>query len=231
VDAQQAAEQGILQRVHFQWRLVEDHAEVEVWLTLLQGEGLYGLRLSDRSMRHRTYKIRHLPASLRPTVAYVLAFLSDPQPQEVFLDPMCGAGTVLIERALAGRYGLLLGGDSDPAAVQASLENIGPRYKPIQVRRWDATSLPLEDHSVDKVACNLPFGEQIGTHEGNVALYPRALREMERVVRPGGRLVLLTGEHQLMKAALAQSQGLHLREAVDLWVLGMPARIYVMDRT
>jgi tRNA (guanine6-N2)-methyltransferase len=230
VDAQRAVEQGILQRYNFRWQLVEGRALLEIWVTLLNDEALYGLRLSDRTMRHRAYKISHLPASLRPTVAAAMVFLSDPKPDDVFLDPMCGAGTILIERALAGRYRSLLGGDIDPTAVETSLNNIGPRYKPIRVRRWDATALPLEDASVDKVATNLPFGEQIGTHEDNVHLYPRFFREMARVVRPGGRLVTLSGERQLIRDMLSTNRELHLRQTFDILILGMPAAMYVIDR-
>ena len=229
VDAQRAVEQGISQRYNFRWRLVEDKADVEIWFTLLHGEALYGLRLSDRTMRHRTYKIRHLPASLRPTTAYAMVLLSNPQPDDVFLDPMCGAGTILIERALTGRYKSLLGGDLDQTAVATTLENIGPRYKPTQIRHWDATHLPLADNSVDKVVSNLPFGRQVGTHEDNAVLYPRFFHEMERVVRPGGRLSILSGEHQFLKDALAKSRSLRLRGKYDILVLGMPATIYVIN--
>jgi SAM-dependent methyltransferase len=231
IDAQRAVEQGILQRYNYRWRLVEDHAPLEIWLTLLRDEALYGLRLSDRTMRHRTYKVSHLPASLRPTVAAAMVFLSEPQPDDVFLDPMCGAGTILIERALAGRHCCLLGGDVDPEAVATALDNIGPRYKPISVRHWDATSLPLEDGSVDKVVTNLPFGAQMGTHQHNVRLYPPFLRELERVMRPGGKLVALTSERDLLESTLSNTPRLHLQDTFNIVLLGRPATIHVVDRT
>jgi 23S rRNA G2445 N2-methylase RlmL len=229
VDAQRAVEKGILRRYSTRWRLAEHKADLEVWFTLLEGEALFGLRLSDRTMRHRTYKTNHLPASLRPTVASAMAFLSDAQPGDVFLDPMCGGGTILIERALLGRYRVLLGGDIDRRAVEASRENIGPRYRPILIHHWDATSLALPDDSIDKLVSNLPFGEQIGSHEDNAALYPRLLSEMERVVRPGGRMVVLTGEDQTMRDACSASRNLRLAERWGIAILGMPATIYVLE--
>jgi 23S rRNA G2445 N2-methylase RlmL len=230
IDVQRAVEQGVLRRYNRQWRVVEDDADVEIWLTLLHHEALCGLRLSPKTMRHREYKMRHLPASLRPTAAYAMVFLSDPQPSDVFLDPMCGAGTILIERALATRYRMLLGGDIDPGAIEVCLENIGPRYKPIQITRWDAAGLPLADHSVDKVVTNMPFGRQIGTREGNLVLYPRFFREMGRVVRTGGRIVILSGERQLVNECLAQRQELLLREESAVSILGAAATLYTIDR-
>jgi tRNA (guanine6-N2)-methyltransferase len=149
----------------------------------------------------------------------------------VFLDPMCGAGTTLIERALSGRYRCLLGGDIDSRAVGAALENIGPRHRPVCVRQWDAAALPLADGSVDKVVANLPFGEQVGSHAHNVRLYPLLLREMARVLRPHGRIVLLTAERQLIQDALAATQKLNLHERHNILLLGMPSTIYVINRT
>src|SRR5262245_17421300 len=125
VDAQQAVERGIAARGDHQWRLAEEGA-LEFWLTLLPGssstrpkgssagerrpsrpdrsgyEALLALRLSDEQMRHRDYKLEHLPASLRPSAAAALVWLTRPAPDDVFLDPMCGAGTILVERAHAG---------------------------------------------------------------------------------------------------------------------------------
>ncbi len=230
VDAQKAVEKGIQQRYGSHWKVVEDEADVEIWLTLLHREAFFGLRLSTRTMRHRTYKIQHIPASLRPTVAYAMVFLSDPQPDDVFLDPMCGAGTILIERAIAGRYQLILGGDSDPRAVATTLQNIGSKYKPIDIRQWNAIDLPLENSSIDKAVSNLPFGKQIGTRKSNLRLYPAFFREMIRVIRSGGRLVVLTGEKQLMKNILDKSSELLLEKTFDISLLGTSSRIYVINR-
>jgi len=144
IDAQRAVEKGVLQRYNYSWRLVSEGEDLEIWLNLLGSEAIVGLRLSDKTMRHRDYKMGHLPASLRPSAAFALALLSDPDPTDKFLDPMCGAGTILIERAFAGRYGLLIGGDIDPIAVAAAKRNVGTKYKPIAIGQWDASSLALK---------------------------------------------------------------------------------------
>lgn len=229
VDAQRAVERGIGARPDHQWRLAEEGA-LEFWLTLLPGEALLALRLSDERMRHRDYQLEHLPASLRPSAAAALVWLTQPADDDVFLDPMCGAGTILIERAHAGRYALLLGGDIGEEAVAATLGNIGPRYKPIEVRRWDARRLPLDAGSVSVAAVNLPFGKQIGTLEANRALYPAFLREAARVLRSGARLVALTGDARTLAEALRRTSGLAQRAAYPVRLLGQPARIFVVER-
>lgn len=229
VDMQTAVEHALLTRFP-SWRLVEDDAWLEIWVSQVAERFLAGVRLSDHSMRHRDYRAVSLPAALKPTIAAAMVQLTGPQPDDVFLDPMCGSGTILIERALAGRYRLILGGDRDPDAVAATRENVGPRYKPIEIRQWDATDLPLEAGSVSALATNLPFGKQIGSPEENRDLYPALLKEWVRVVRPGGRVALLTSERALLRRSIWQQEGLALNEEMPVKVRGVPSALFCLRR-
>jgi 23S rRNA G2445 N2-methylase RlmL len=229
IDAQKAVERGITRRGDHRWSLAEEGA-LELWLTLWQREAILALRLSDERMRHRDYKLEHLPASLRPSAAAALAWLTRPRDDDVFLDPMCGAGTTLIERAHLGRYRLLLGGDQSEQAVAVALANIGPRYKPIDVRQWDARALPIDAGSAGAAVVNLPFGRQIGSPETNRALYPAFLREAARVLRPGARLVALSGDRQTFTESLRRVSRLTRRETFPVIILGYPASVYVLER-
>jgi tRNA (guanine6-N2)-methyltransferase len=226
IDLERAVERGICERGDHRWLPVADEAEVEFWATMLDGELILALRLSDERMRHRDYKAVHRPASLRPAVAAALGWLSNPRDDDLVLDPLCGAGTVLIERAHLGRYRLLLGGDRDPEALAAARTNVGPRYKPIALLPWDASELPLRDASVTKVVTNLPWGIKSGSHAENRRLYPRILAEFRRVLAPGGTMVLLTAETHLMREILARE---HLRATriFNVTVLGAAAAVYV----
>jgi tRNA (guanine6-N2)-methyltransferase len=229
LDFKRAIENAVAERGDHSWRLDETAAEVELWATMLHDELIVALRLSDDRMRQREYKAVHLPGSLRPSVAAALAFLSDPKPEDVFLDPMCGAGTVLIERAHLGRYAMLLGGDSEPETIAAARENIGPRYKPIELRMWDAAALALPDASVDKIVTNLPWGIKHGSHRENRRLYPRLLAEFNRVLKPGGTMVLLTAETQLMRE-LWRDRIFRPSRVMQVSVLGAPAAVYLSAR-
>jgi 23S rRNA G2445 N2-methylase RlmL len=212
------------------WKRVDEEALVEVWGLEGRGEFLCGVRLSDRTMRHRTYKEAQIEASLRPTVARALVLLSEPEDGDVFMDPMCGAGTILIERGEYGRYAQLLGGDIRPVAVAATRTNIGPRYQPIAVREWDAGSLPLADDSVDRVACNLPFGRKVGEPWELRSLYERFASELERVLRGGGVAVLLTSERKLLEEALALLQTLYIERLFPVEVLGQKAFVLKLKK-
>ena len=205
------------------WKHVAEQALLEVWALEAAGELICGVRLSDETMRHRTYKVAHVEASLRPTVARALVMLSEPEDGDVFLDPMCGAGTILIERGLYGRYAQLLGGDIRPDAVAAARTNIGPRYKPIAIREWDVRDLPLGDGSVDRVVCNLPFGKKIGEPQALRPLYEGFAREVARVLKAGGVAVCLTSERALLAEAFGAWPGLYMERVFPVEVLGQQA--------
>jgi len=226
------------------WKLVADDAHLEVWVPIVGAWALIALRLTDRRMRHRTYKQEHRPASLRPTLAAAMVYLSRPRPGDRFCDPMCGAGTILAERAQAGPYRLLVGGDIDADAVRAAQVNLRSVARALPasgwqagdlrggcvLHEWDARALALGSGSLDVVVSNLPFGEQSGSHQENPALYDRCFQQLTRVLVPGGRVVLLTGERELMKSVLQRYPSLRLERQVLVGVLGQAARIYVLRR-
>ncbi len=229
VDFQRAVERGILERGDHTWRLEEDDADVELWATMIDAEFFLTVRLSDDKMRHREYKAAHRPASLRASSAAALGWLSDPREDDVVLDPFCGAGTILIERAHLGRYAMLLGSDRDAAALEAARVNVGARYKPIQLENWDAGALPLGDASVDKIVTNLPWGIRYGSHGENRKLYPLWFKEFARVLKSGGAMVLLTSEWRLMRE-LERTRKIAPSKIIRVSVLGKPAAIYVCSK-
>lgn len=218
------------------WTAVPDDAQVEFWVNLLGSRLLLGIRLSDKQMRHRFNRKVELPASLRPSVAAAMVYLTEPAAQDVFLDPMCGSGTILLARRLMGPYKQLLGGDIDPSRVSASVQNIAGRRKKglpatVQLREWNAQKLPLATGSVDKVATNLPFGKQVSSPAELERLYPAVLKELERVVRPNGRLAILSSEYDLVKTAVRQCPHLEIERGYSIAMLGQWGRIYLIRRT
>src|SRR5437868_6264730 len=175
IDAREALARGLAGKLPASWRPAEENAAVEVWLTIHGKTAVCGVRLSDATMRHRTYKAEHLPASLRPTVAAAMVRLAGAAPGHVVLDPMCGAGTILAEQLLLARRRRagevsVLGGDLEPSAVRAAAANlraVGPGWR---LARWDARRLPLPAARIDRVVCNPPFGVQLG--ETAMPVYP-----------------------------------------------------------
>lgn len=233
-DARTALAHGLAGKIPASWRRAEENASLEFWLSIHGATAICGLRLSDRTMRHRTYKVEHFPASLRPTMAAALVRLADLKPHHVVLDPMCGAGTILAEAHLHARRQerpqvpwtlTLQGGDIDPHHVRAAKANLSKLIE-LPLRTWDARRLPLDDASVDRIVCNLPFGKQLSSPQEIGPLYYDALPEMDRVLRPRGKAVLLVAEAQALKAAI-HPLGWKQERFLPVRVLGQRAVIMV----
>lgn len=231
LELQTAVEAGLL-RARPNWRLNSAEAPLEVWLHQVGRTAHISLRLTSSSHRNRGGRVTEREAALRPTIAAALVWMSNPGDDDVFLDPMCGSGTILLERALVGRHGLLLGGDIDPTAVKVALANFGPRHRPVRIERMDARRLPFENDSVDKFVSNLPWGHQVGNLDELPVLYTAVLAEAVRVVRGGGKIVLLSSQGKLLKRAILATRGVKLEQTVsNIEVLGRRADIFVLSRS
>lgn len=233
-DARKALGQGLAERLPASWKLVEENAAVEVWLTIQDATALCGLRLSDRTMRHRTYKLEHRPASLRPTLAAALVRLAEVRPAHTVLDPMCGVGTILAEHLVQrARWraprGAVWGGDIEFPAVRSAAINLR-RLGPAELLRWDARRLPLENSSVDRLISNPPFGKQLSDPEAIEPLYRDMVQEYDRVLKPGGRAVLLVGTGSILNEAVQPAGWTSLRRAA-VRILGQKAAISVWQKT
>jgi len=227
IDAGKALARGLQGKLPASWRPAEENAAVEIWLTIQDATAVCGLRLSDQSMRHRTYKREHLPASLRPTLAAAMVRLAEARPGHVVLDPMCGVGTILAEQLALGKF-RVLGGDREIVALRAAAVNLR-RLGTAHLARWDATCLPLPDQAVDRIVSNPPFGKQLSRPEAIGPLYRRMIPEYDRVLRPAGRAVLLVGDPAPLREAAKKVSWKRLRE-IRVRVLGQPAAITVWQK-
>jgi tRNA (guanine6-N2)-methyltransferase len=237
IDAGKAMAQGLAGKFPASWKYADEKASVEVWLTIQGRTALCGLRLSDRTMRHRSYKLEHIRASLRPTAAAAMVRLLQPRPQQIILDPLCGAGTILAElweywRSLGllqrGSEPKVLAGDIDPSALRAARGNL-QRLGPTTFMRWDAFHLPLPDQSVDGILSNPPFGKQLERPEGMRSFYAGLVRELDRVLVPRGQAALLISDFPALKEASARV-GWKLVRQLGLRILGQRATLTLWQK-
>lgn len=126
------------------------------------------------------------------------------EPGETVLDLGCGAGTdLLVAAQMAGPEGRVIGVDMTPsmlAATLASAREMG--LDTVEVHESLIESLPLEDDSVDVVISN-----------GVIDLVPdkdAVFAEIDRVLRPGGRL-------QVADVIIHTEVSEDARKRIDLW--------------
>ncbi len=114
------------------------------------------------------------------------------------LDAGCGTGRALTPlRAAVGPTGVVVGLDLTPAMLEAAVR--AGRDRDGRLLLGDVAALPLRSGSFDAV-----FGAGLVSH---LADPTENLRELARVVRPGGTLALF---HPIGRAALAARQGRRL---------------------
>jgi tRNA (guanine6-N2)-methyltransferase len=228
VDAQRAVASAMRKRFP-KLKQRDEEADAEVWLSIVGGDALVALRLSSGEMRAGRKELRTLPASLKPSIARAMVRLSKPQPEDVVLDPCCGAGTLLIERGLAGPFDELHGGDRDPAAATRARGNLRLAGLQGPIKEWDARDLPLEDATFDVILTNPPFGKQHGMPDEPDPFYKALVAELTRVLKPGGRMVLVTNQYDAFQAA-SRAAGLRTRRRLGVVVRGERATIFLCEK-
>jgi tRNA G10 N-methylase Trm11 len=174
--------------------------DAEFWAMTRSGGDSY---LGKRVSRHNT--VRDLPAgALRPELAALLCLISEPQAADVFLDPFAGSGAIPVARA-RWPYNMIFASDSDEAKMEALKRRArtGDEVKvrknsPFIARPGDATALErIEDGFVDTVVTDPPWGQFDTAIKDVEGLYRAVMREMVRVVKSGGAIVMLLGDRDL----------------------------------
>jgi SAM-dependent methyltransferase len=143
-----------------------------------------------------------VPAILEPWAKDLVA-LAAPRPGERVLDVACGPGVVARLAARHAGADQVTGLDINPGMVQ--LARSLPSELPISWREGSALQMPFADECFDVVLC-----------QQGVQFFPdraAGLREMGRVLVPGGRVVLAVWgpiEHSPGFAALAAALDRHV---------------------
>ncbi|MDO5846441.1 MAG: methyltransferase domain-containing protein [Methanocorpusculum sp.] len=139
---------------------------------------------SARNPNHRAY---FHPGVMMPLMARALINLTHVRPGQTLLDPFCGTGGMLLEcKALGIRA---VGSDYDPEMLEGFRLNLPDGA----CLRADATKMPFANESFDAVATDLPYGQSTTIGADSLdALYRGSLAEIRRVLKKGGRAVVVT---------------------------------------
>jgi ubiquinone/menaquinone biosynthesis C-methylase UbiE len=104
-----------------------------------------------------------------------------------------GPGYLAIELAKLGRYEVV-GLDISATFVELATENARNAGVPVTFRQGNAAALPFDDESFDRIVCQAAFK--------NFSEPVRALAEMHRVLRPGGKAVIIDLRRDAPAAAI-----------------------------
>lgn len=192
------------------------------------------LRLTPRPLGTRTWRVYQMKGALNATIASAIVTMTDPRPDDRFLNLMCGSATLLVERLHTCPVALAVGCDLDVEVLRGAQRNLesSKTADMVLLCQADATQLPFLSASFRVLCADVPWGQLSGSHEENRDLYPRLLSEAARLAAPGAIFALLTHEITLLESLLPTFAAVwDLRQVVKILQGGLHPRIYLLRRT
>lgn len=179
--------------------------DMEVMLDMNKEQLLMAISLTRERVSIRN-RVACGPTTLDAANAYALLKWANVQPGEIVYDPMAGAGTIPIEGSHIYPHSHFIISDHSMQNMDIAMQNVRAcaGKGPLTVFCCDAAKIPLRHQSVDVVVSDLPFGMRHGSVSANKSLYPALFKQMERVLKSGGRAVLLTMAKSVIKQVIDQ---------------------------
>ncbi len=195
-------------------------------------------RTTPRPLSVRSWRVCDRPGGLDAALAAALVRLAGVRPDERVCNAMLGSGTLLIERALAGPAGCLHGFDVEASALACTERNAAAAGVEARLRLWqgDATAPPggavAGDNPAryDLLLVDPPWGDAVGDHGANAALYAALLESLARVAVRGARLVFVTHEVRLTERLLNEQSAWVLRHQRRVWQGGHQPLCLLLER-
>ncbi len=205
--------------------------KASLWeLVAHESKGRVTFELSPRALKDPrfAYRVREVPAASHPPLAAALVRVAGVRADDVVWDPFVGAGTELVERALAGPYARLHGGDVDLRAVDAARANLAAaEVSRAEVACADARQGP--PGPVTLVLTNPPMGRRVVRRAELGPLLDRVVQVASRALAPGGRMVWVS-PLGARTAACARAEGMRVSHVCEVDLGGFSAALQRFDR-
>lgn len=192
------------------------------------------VRIGPRPLSARTWRVADYPGALNATIAAAMVRLAQVRPEDRVLNLMCGSGTLLVERLLAGPAQAAVGVDTAPAALDAARANLAAARVRATVATADALA-PLPeglagDGPFDLVLVDPPWSGLHGAHAHAADVHAGVLRAARAAAAPHARCVVVTHEVKVMERCLRDAAGLWtVRQTLRVFAKGHHPRVYVLD--
>lgn len=184
--------------------------DFEFWfLERSEGYKFTGVRIT----KHSDYKTILAKGQLRPELADLLCIVSEPDKNDIVIDPFAGSGAIGIARKNYPHKQIIFGD------IDSKNQNI---------KKLDALNLKdFADKSVDKIITDPPWGISVGINLDLNDFYTKMLNEFWRVLKPGGLLIILMGNKELFKKTLDNfSNKFKVLKKFNILVSGKKAGVY-----
>ncbi len=208
--------------------------ETEIRVDIVGVDCFVGRQLTRETLDRRFAWVYRPRVTLRTNIAYCLLIMARLTGTETVLDPFCGSGTIPIEAAAAFPNLRILASDRSDEAVEGARANAtaaGIAHR-IEFSRLDVFELSRAHApgAIDSIVTDPPIGVRLGRNMDFLGFYRRFLCQAFVVLKPGGRIVLLTGRRRRLIQAIDEHGGFDTVHVRVIETGGLYTRVFVLSR-
>lgn len=184
--------------------------DIEFWFNeKRENYGICGIRITKKP----DYQENSEKGELRSELAYIMNYLSQPQKNDIYLDPFCGSGALGINRAKYFPYKLIINSDIDLSRIKRKLSKEKANFKNFKV--VESNFLKIQETRITKIVTDPPWGDHDNLNVNE--LYKDMLIKMKEVTSDNAVIVILTSQEVLFESLLKKYK---------IWVGGKDAFLY-----
>jgi 23S rRNA G2445 N2-methylase RlmL len=186
----------------------KEEADLKIHIIKL-GEGREtGIQITPRPLSFRIYKVKNMSGAMDPTIAFAVNSLCELKKVKSYLNIFSGSATLLTEAGQCyPNLEKLIGFDNDKKRISLAMQNVrkASLIKRVQLKEYDIFDKPNLG-KFDVITSDLPFGMSISKNENLEKLYQCFISYSEETLNVGGKLVVYTSEHELLRNIILKSK-------------------------
>lgn len=164
--------------------------------------------------------------TLRPELAYIMAYISDISSSDIIIDPFCGYGAIPKEIVKHFDYNMIFASDINETLINQLKLEYKKNKKNLFIKQRDALDLSyFNDGFIDKIITDPPWNIYNKTEEDFIDFYSKMLLEFERILKPNGICSILMGNVTDFEIALNNSH-FKIINKFNILVNGKKANVY-----
>lgn len=196
-----------------------------IFLRRTEGFMLFMLKLTYNRITEK----KLAKGELRPELAYILSALADLKNTDIVMDPFCGHGSIPKQIIKNFKYNMCFASDNNEELILKLKNEYKKNNKKLFIKQRNALELSyFEDDFIDAIITDPPWNIYNSQNENFTNFYEKMLAEFNRIIKPGGRIIILMGNIDDFESAFNKQKNFLLKNKYNILVNGKKANIYCL---